>query len=170
MSPQQVAVAPVIAVDASKPVSTAEIGLTIYDERPSVVLGSRGGVYSETSMISTGVDFTSNIRTALEQALQQMGLQVSAAENAPEFQLYIDRLTYEVLDSYLHNVEIKAAAHVVVTHGGQRFTGRYSSDLNQKLPTAPSNKKNDVLVNQVVSDMLARVCQDEALKEFLSAL
>lgn len=170
MSPQQVAVAPDIAVEAGKPVSTSVIGLTVYDERPSVILGSRGGVYSETSMISTGADFIANIRAATEQALQQLGLKVSATENAPQFQLYIDRLTYDVLDSYLHNIEIKAAAHVVVIHGSQRFTGRYSSDLNQKLPTAPSNKKNDEMVNQVMDDMLVRVFQDESLREFLSAL
>ena len=157
MSPQQLAIAPDIEVEISEPVSTSEIGLTVYDERTSSVLGSRGGVYSETSMISTGDDFTASIRTATEQALQKLGLEISPAENIPQFQVYIDRLTYEVLDSYLHDVEIKAAAHVVVTHGSQRFTGRYSSDLNQRLATAPSNKKNDELVSQVVSDMLARV-------------
>ena len=170
MSPQQLAINPDITVQVSEPVSNGEMGLTVYDERPSAVLGSRGGVYSETSMISTGADFTTTIRTATEQALQKMGLDVSMSEDAPQFQLYIDRLTYELLDSYLHNVEIKASAHVVATHAGQRFTGRYSSDLNQKLATAPSNKKNDELVNQVVNDMLSRMLKDEALQAFLRTI
>ena len=170
MSPQQVAVTPQIAVEVTEPVATGKVGLTVYDERPSSVLGSRGGVYGETSMISTSGDFIPNIRAATEEALQQMGLEVSSAENAPRFQLYIDRFTYEVLDSYFQDIEIKAAAHVVVTRGSQRFTGRYSSDLNQRLMTPPSGKRNDEMVNQVLDDMLARVFSDESLKAFLGSV
>lgn len=170
MSPQQVAVAPDIAVEVSEPVTAAGIGLRVYDERPSAVLGSLGGVYSETSMISTGPDFTDNIRFAAKQALQKSGLNIDAGEDAPQFQLYIDRLTYEVLDSYLQDIKITAAAHVVITHGGQQFTGRYSSDLNQRLVKAPSSKKNDEMVNQVLNDVLARAFNDESLRGFLGSL
>ena len=170
VSPQQVAIEPSISMATSEPVSAREIGLTVYDERPSAVMGSRGGVYSETSMISTDENFTRNIRVATEQALEQWGLTVSSGEDIPKFQLYIDRFTYEILDTYFQDVEIKAAAHVEVTYGSQRFTGRYSSDLSQRLVKTPSNKKNDEMLGQVLDDMLTRVFQDERLKEFLGTL
>ena len=170
MSPQQVAVTPEVRLEVSEPVSTGVIGITVYDERPSSILGSRGGVYGETSMISTGEDFAVNIRAAAEKALQQIGLEVSSAQDVPQFQLYIDNFTYEVLDSYFQDIEIKAAAHVVVTREGQRFTGRYSSDLNRRLMTAPSDKRNDEMVNQVLDDVLVRMFSDESLKAFLATL
>lgn len=184
-SPQQVVIAPTISVESGELLpgkkTNNKIALTVYDERPSSVMGSRGGVYGETSLVSTGEDFTRNIRAAAEQALQEMGLTVSSSESAsepsnstsktvPQFQLYIDRFSYDVLDSYFQDIEIKAAAHVVVTRGGQRFTGRYNSDLNQRLMTAPSNDKNDEMVNQVLDDVLARVFNDDALKVFLKEI
>ena len=169
-SPQQVDVSPRIAVDAALANSQSPISVTIYDERIEARIGSRGGVYSETSTISTSADFTLSVRSSVELALRQLGLKVTDSRNTPQFQVYIDQLTYSVPDGYVSQVDMKARVRVVVMNGEETFTGSYSSDIQQKLVTAPSDEKNVELVNAVLSDVLGRAFNDNQLKAFLDIL
>lgn len=170
MSPQQLEVSPKITIDDAALTTQSAISVTVYDDRPDVRIGSRGGVYSETSTISTDADFALSLRSAVELALRQMGLKVTDSENTPQFQVYIDQLTYTVPEGYVSQVDLKAVARVVVMNHGETFTGRYSSDMQKKLITAPSDEKNVEMVNQVLSDVLGRAFRDDRLKAFLNTL
>ena len=170
MSPQQVEVSPKIAVEGGVTNAQSPVSVTVYDDRAGARIGSRGGVYSETSSISTDADFALSVRSSVELALRQLGLKVTDSPDTPQFQVYIDQLSYTVPEGYVSQVDLKAVARVVVSIGGEKFTGRYSSDIQQKLVTAPSDDKNVELVNQVLSDVLGRAFKDAELKAFLNTL
>lgn len=170
MSPQQIEVSPKITVNDAVKSAQTTISVTVYDDRPGDRIGSRGGVYSETSTISTSADFALSVRSAVELALRQMGLKVTDSQDTPQFQVYIDQLSYTVPEGYVSQVDLKATARVVVTGGGEVFSGRYSSNIQQKLVAAPSDEKNVELVNQVLSDVLGRAFNDGELKAFLNTL
>lgn len=168
LSPQEVDVTPKIAVE--KPVEPLQgtVSVTVYDERLSRSLGHRGGVYSSTNAITTNDRLTLAIRSAVELGLREMGLRVTESEDVPQFQVYLDDLEYKVPEgSYVTQVDLKAKVRVRVVKEGQRFEGAYSSEIGERVPKAPSDEKNEELVNKVLSDVLSRALDDPRLKGFL---
>lgn len=168
LSPQEVDVTPKIAVE--KPVEPLQgtVSVTVYDERLSRSLGHRGGVYSSTNAITTNDRLTLAIRSAVELGLREMGLRVTESEDVPQFQVYLDDLEYKVPEgSYVTQVDLKAKVRVRVVKEGQRFEGAYSSEIGERVPKAPSDEKNEELVNKVLSDVLSRALDDPRLKSFL---
>lgn len=167
MSPQQLDIHPNIALDATESLQGA-VSVTVHDSRPSATLGSRGGAYTETSMILTGDEFTQSIRSAVEQSLQELGFAVSNSPQAPKMDIFIEKLAYNVPDQFVKQVDLKAVARVTVSKEGKVFSGRYSSDISQKMMTSASDKKNEELVNKVVGSVLARVLNDPELRQFIT--
>ena len=167
-SPQQVEVSPRITVSGSLAHVQKPISVRVYDERSGAKIGSRGGVYSETSTLSTGENFALSIRSAVELALRQMGLKVTDSEDTPQFQVMVEQLKYTVPEGFISQVHLQAVVRVSVVNGDQTFTGRYRSDIKQKLVAAPSDQKNVELVNQVLNDALSRAFRDDELKAFLN--
>ncbi len=171
MSPQEIDVSPKIAIGDSQQRYSGVVSVTVYDDRVSHVLGSRGGVYEETNRITTAPNFTLAVRSSVELALRERGLQVTESEDVPQFQVYIDKLEYLVPDaSYVTQINLKALGRVVILNDDRRFEGRYSSEISKKVVSAPSDKDNVALVNDLVSDVLERAFGDPALKQFLGTL
>lgn len=171
MSPQLVEVNPRVALGAQQEKLSGRVNVTVYDDRTSRSLGSRGGVYSDTNRISTTDNFPLSVRSAVELALRQAGMVITDAAEAPQFQVYVDTLSYRVPEGgYVNQVDLKAAVRVVVKNGAHRFNGRYSSDYTQKQMTLPSDEKNEELINKVLSDALSKAFYDQELARFLSSL
>ncbi|MGI9283293.1 MAG: YajG family lipoprotein [Endozoicomonas sp.] len=168
LSPQEVDVNPRVAVE--KPVEQLQgtVSVTVYDERLSRSLGSRGGVYYSTNAITTNDRLTLAIRSAVELGLREMGLRVTESEEVSQFQVYLDDLEYLVPDgSYITQVDLKAKVRVRVMKEGQRFEGVYSSEITERVPKAPSDEKNEELIDKVLSDVLSRALADPSLTGFL---
>ncbi|WP_252178960.1 YajG family lipoprotein [Endozoicomonas sp. 4G] len=168
LSPQEVDVTPKIAVE--KPVEPLQgtVSVTVYDERLSRSLGHRGGVYSDTNDITTNDRLTLAIRSAVEMSLREMGLTVTESEDVPQFQVYLDDLEYKVPEgSYITQVDLKAKVRVRIIKDGQRFEGVYATEITERVPKAPSDEKNEELINQVLSDVLSRALADPKLTGFL---
>ncbi len=168
LSPQEIDVSPRININAAQSVASKPINVTVFDQRSISLIGSRGGVYSETSSLSTNDSFTLSIQSSVELALRQMGFKITDSQEAIQLQVYIDQLSYEVPEGYVSQVDLRAVTRVVIKKGSETFTGKYSSDIQQKLITAPSNKKNVELVNQVLSDVMGRAFNDTGFRAFLT--
>ena len=171
LSPQDVDVNPRIAVEKPEQVIDGVVSVAVYDDRISKILGNRGGVYGNTNAITTTDKLPLALRSAVELGLRELGMTVTQSETVAQFQLYLDELEYKVPEgSYITQVDLKAKIRVVVTSGGERFSGSYSSTLQERVPSAPSEKKNEELINTVLANVLNRALADPELEDFLSGI
>lgn len=171
LSPQEVEVNPRVTVEQADRQFNSAVSVTVYDERISNSLGNRGGVYNSTNAITTTSRFPLSVRSAVELALRELGVKVKESEDVPQFQVYLDSLEYTVPDSsYITQVDLKAKLRLRVVGGDGRFEGSYSSSIQERVPKAPSDEKNEELVNKVLSDALSRAFADPKMRLFLSGL
>ena len=167
MSPQSVFVAPRVLAPAGENLNSS-VSVTAYDERTSPVIGSRGGVYAESSQLRAGNNLALAVKGAAEQVLSGMGVDISRTDANP-FQIYIDKLTYTVPEgSYVTQVTLEADIRVRVRNSqGDWYDGRYSSDLQRRVLKAPSDAENERLINEVLGMVLQRMVDDRGLQLFL---
>ena len=170
-SPQSVQVNPVVSVsESTKNTLDSNVSVTVFDERTTAVIGLRGGVY-DTNEITAKGDLPLALRAAIEKGLREMGATISASSDDPQFHVYLDTLEYTVpKGSYVTQVDVKTSMRVVVSHNNRQFTGNYGSELTERVAKAPSDKKNEELINQVLGDVLERVFADKGLQGFVKAL
>lgn len=171
MSPQAVQVNPSVSVaESARNSLNASVSVTVFDERLTPVIGYRGGVY-DSSVITARDNLPLALRSSVERGLREMGMSASSSSEAAQFQVYLDSLEYTVPEgSYVTKVEVKAKVRVVVLQSGRRFEGSYSSDISERVAKAPSDSKNEELINGVLSDVLERLFADSKLQEFLASL
>ena len=171
MSPQTVKVNPSVTVaESARETLSSRVSVTVFDERLTPVIGHRGGVY-DTNVITARDNLPLALRSAVERGLREMGASVVTSVKAPQLQVYLDSLEYTVPEgSYVTQVQVKAKIRVAVMHAGKRFEGSYSADISERVPKAPSDKKNEELLNQVLSDVLERLFADQKLQGFMKTL
>ncbi len=171
LSPQDVDVNPKIVVEKPEQTIDGVVSVAVYDDRISKSLGNRGGVYGKTNAINTTDKLPLALRSAVELGLRELGMTVTQSEEVAQFQLYLDELEYEVPEgNYVTQVDLKTRVRVTAISGNERFTGSYSSTIRERVPSAPSEKKNEELVNKVLSDVLNRALADPELEDFLAGI
>ena len=168
LSPQEVQLAPKVVVEKPTQMMSSSVSVTVYDERISNVLGNRGGVYGDTNAITTSANLPASLKMAVSEGLSGMGVSVEASEAVTQFQVYLDELDYTVPEgSYITKVDLSARIRVVVMNASQRFEGSYTSSVSERVPSAPSDEKNEALINAVMGDVLTRALEDKRLQQFL---
>nr|WP_132772281.1 hypothetical protein [Pseudomonas aeruginosa] len=132
LDPQPVLKGPLTAVGHGQPVV-----VKVVDGRPGPSLGTRGGLYADTSTLTVrSEDVVPKLQAQAETAVRLLGYTPSAnAYNAPQ-------LT-------------------------RRYTGRYGASLNQRFGMAPNQATNSKLVSEVLSDALTRVFKDPTIAQTL---
>ncbi|MRI32200.1 hypothetical protein EOPP23_04210 [Endozoicomonas sp. OPT23] len=169
LSPQDVEVNPRITLEQPQEVIDGTVSTTVYDDRISKSLGNRGGVYGDTNAITTTNNLPLSLRSAVDLGLRELGMTVTESEDGAQFQLYLDELEYRVPEgNYITQVDLMAKIRVVVVNNGKRFKGSYTSSIQERVPTAPSDKKNEELINRVLGDVLDRAFSDSELQNFLA--
>lgn len=171
LSPQKVTIRPDIDLsDVNTVGNDATVSLETIDNRPSRVIGTRGGVYASTSEISTAEDIRTPIRTELTEALQQMGYQVVASGQASDsvLKIFVDAIEYEVQEGNVTDViEIAVTLRAVCKAGNREYTGRYRSTRSREAMTKPKPEENAAMINAAMSHVLKRVLTDQQLLEFM---
>lgn len=171
LSPQKVTIRPDIDLsDVNTVGNDATVSLETIDNRPSRVIGTRGGVYASTSEISTAEDIRTPIRTELTEALQQMGYQVVASGQASDsvLKIFVDAIKYEVQEGNVTDViEITVTLRAVCKAGKREYTGRYRSTRSREAMTKPKPEENEAMINATMSHVLKRVLTDQQLLEFM---
>jgi uncharacterized lipoprotein len=171
-SPQQLDPNPKIT-DTISPVGQGQpVVVRVVDGRPSATLGTRGGLYPETSAVIVPKDkVIPKLQTQAEAAVRLMGFTPSAnAYNAPQLTLTLAELKYQSPKEGLYVTEatIGATFRVEAQNGGRRYTGRYGASLNQRFGMAPNEQTNTKLVSEVLSDALSRAFRDQSIGQVLS--
>lgn len=172
LSPQQLNPDPVfkgqpVAVGQGQPVV-----VKVVDGRQSTELGTRGGLYSETSSITVrSQDVIPKLQAQAEVAVRLLGFTPSAnAYNAPTLTLTLAELKYQAPKEgvYVTEATIGAAFRVDVQTSANRYTGRYGASLDQRFGMAPNQATNTKLVSDVLSDALDRVFKDPTIAQTLN--
>jgi len=149
------------------------VSVRVVDGRPSPTLGSRGGLYPETALISvTGQDVLPKLQAQAEAAVRLLGFTPSAnAPGAPQLTITLAELKYQSPKEGLYVTEaaIGATFKSDVTAGTRRYSGRYGASLNQRFGMSPNQETNTKLVSDVLSDALTRLFKDPSIGSLLSS-
>ncbi|MBE7375995.1 YajG family lipoprotein [Pseudomonas lopnurensis] len=144
----------------------------VVDARPSPTLGTRGGLYPETSaVIVPSAKVIPKLQAQTEAAVRLLGFTPSPnAYNAPQLTLTLAELKYQSPKEglYVTEANIGATLKVEVQNAGKRYNGRYGASLNQRFGMAPNEQTNTKLVSDVLSDALTRVFRDENIGRLLA--
>lgn len=166
LEPQPLVNGPLVAVGQGQPVA-----VNVVDGRSSPVLGSRGGLYAETSNISVnGQTLVPRLQAQADAGTRLLGFTPTPnAFNAPQLTLTLVELSYQSPKdaSYVTEADLKAVFRADVLNAGRRYTGRYSAALNQRFGMAPNEETNSKLVSEVLSDALTRVFKDPSIGQSL---
>ena len=165
LSPQPKVSAPLAAVGHGQPVS-----VRVVDGRPSPTLGSRGGLYPETALISvTGQDVLPKLQAQAEAAVRLLGFTPTNSPGVPQLTVTLAELKYQSPKDGLYVTEatIGATFRADVRNGGRSYSGRYGASLDQRFGMAPNQDTNTQLVGDVLSDALTRLFKDPTIGQVL---
>lgn len=172
LSPQQIQPdpkinAPLTAVGRGQPVV-----VRVADGRSSPSLGTRGGLYPETSSVFVrGEDVLPRLQAQAEAAVRLLGFTPSPnAYNAPQLTLTLADLKYQSPKEglYVTEADISATFRVDVRNAGRSYSGRYGASLNQRFGMAPNQQTNTKLISDVLSSALTRAFRDPAIGQLLA--
>lgn len=166
LSPQPKLTAPIAAVGHGQPVS-----VRVVDGRSSFSLGTRGGLYPETSTVSVqSNDVIPKLQAEAESAVRLQGFTPTAnAYNAPQLTLTLAELKYQSpKELYVTSANIGATFKVDVRNSMRGYSGRYGASLEQRFGMAPNTATNTKLVSDVLSDALTRVFKDQTIAQVLN--
>ena len=172
-SPQQLTPEPKLTTQLAPVGHGQAVSVRVVDGRPSPTLGSRGGLYPETALISVNAqDVLPKLQAQAEAAVRLLGFTPSAnAPGAPQLTITLAELKYQSPKDglYVTEASIGATFKSDVTAGTRRYSGRYAASLNQRFGMSPNQETNTKLVSDVLSDALTRLFKDPSIGSLLSA-
>jgi len=171
LSPQVIEVNPDIQLtDAPAVTRPLTLGLTVIDSRTSPVLGQRGGVYKDTSDISTSENLTGNLHRQITAALNHLGYDVADKGEQSDADLTVSLTNMKYIahsEKLLNKIEIKAGIKVSCRKNGKEFTGDYSATRKKDYVKLPGIEENEKIVNEALAIILQSMLQDQDLISFL---
>lgn len=171
-SPQQLTVQPVVTEQLAPIGQGQPVVVKVVDGRSSPVLGTRGGLYPETSTISVdSKSLVTRLQGQAEAAVRLLGFTPTPnAYNAPQLTLTVTDMKYASPKdgSYVTEANISANIRADVQNSARRYSGRYGASLDQRFGMAPNQETNSKLVSDVLSDALTRVFKDPTIGQLLN--
>ncbi|NWA26801.1 hypothetical protein HX870_23735 [Pseudomonas gingeri] len=170
-SPQQLSPQPKLMTQLAPVGHGQPVVVRVVDGRRSPVLGTRGGLYPETSAITVqGADLIPKLQGQAEAAVRLLGFTPSpGAMNAPTLTVTLSDLTYQSPKEgvYVTEATIGANFRSDVSNANRRYSGSYGASLNQRFGMAPNEEANTKLISDVLSDALTRVFKDPKIGQVL---
>jgi len=170
-SPQQLNVQPQVQVPLNPVAARQPVVVVVQDTRPSKVLGTRGGIYPESSNITISEQSIGLIRQQVEGAVRQLGFSVvpEGTPNANRLTVSLAELRYQSPKdgAYVTQADISAAFVAEARSSSQQYQGRYGASAQHRFGYAPNQATNTRLVTEVMNDALTRVFKDPAIVQIL---
>jgi uncharacterized lipoprotein len=171
LSPQIIEVNPDIQLTDTPAVTRPlTLGLNVIDSRNSPVLGQRGGVYKDTSDISTSENMTRNLHRQITVTLKGLGYNVANKGEPSDADLAVSVTDMKYIahsEKLLNKIEIRAGIKVSCRKNGKEFTGDYSATRKKDYVKLPSIEENEKIVNEAMAIILQSMLQDQDLISFL---
>jgi uncharacterized lipoprotein len=168
LSPQIVTIDPELTHAKGKSLSIgSSFNLLVTDTRQSQVLGQRGGVYKDTSIIKTEGDITAKIKQKLTDAFIKSGFTIDPSA-ATLLDVSIVKLSYQGHgETRIGEIEVSAEILATATNSGAKFTKSYKASRKKEVLKAPDEKKNEAMINEIFSSVVQRVLDDDELLSYL---
>ena len=169
-SPQAIKVAPEFPAPTQANGSDSPVHIRASDKRVNKVLGSRGGIYRDTSVITLANDLSLPVEKALSSYMAAMGYDVDSLNpNTTDLHVIFTSLVYDhpKEGGVGHDMDMLATVEVEARRGNEHYEGRYRVKRNQKFFNAPSNSHNSKMVNELVVEVLSSMFSDPRLVAFL---
>jgi len=169
VSPQSIVINPQTTISGPSYGQGRAIAINIDDRRSSSVLGSRGGVYESSSLITISNDINGALLLAAQDAATQLGFDGSSSSPLATVTLILDELSYDTQTQNLINtITINAKISLITTVNGSSHTGHYQTQRSHKLPNLPDAQKNQEIISEALSTSLGRGFSDISLANFLA--
>ncbi|MFZ5757675.1 MAG: YajG family lipoprotein [Pseudomonadota bacterium] len=174
LSPQTIHVTPQLVIAPAAIGNGKTVSVQVIDERSDTVLGSRGGVYSKSSLIRSGNDIAEAVRLETEKGLAAQGYAVdnslgNSSKATAAVKIVIAELSYVVPEGPVATgADMTAALRVTAEDAGGTHTANYRSTVTRKFPVAPTAGQNETWINEVLGETLARFFADQQMRAFLT--
>ncbi|HTO19050.1 MAG TPA: YajG family lipoprotein [Pseudomonas sp.] len=172
LSPQQLSPQPKLKTELAAIGQGQPVVVHVADGRASPDLGTRGGLYAETSAISVpSANILPQLQAQTEAAVRLLGFTPTPdARDVPRLTVTLAELKYQSPKEgvYVTEADIAAVMQAEVQNSGRRYTGRYTATLNQRFGMAPNQETNTRLVSDVLSDALTRLFKDPTIGQMLA--
>ena len=169
-SPQQVTIEPVLSMEGDAYGNNRPLNVSVDDRRESKTIGSRGGLYSETSVITIKNDLSQSVLAAAKGKLAVQGFDVNTTNaEATNMVVVIKDISFEPINSTIGNViEVQVIFLAELSSGEENFSSTYTSKSKRNTVMAPDEEDNSELVTGLVSRTMDRMFADPKLQAFLS--
>ncbi|MGJ8686688.1 MAG: YajG family lipoprotein, partial [Spongiibacteraceae bacterium] len=144
-SPQQIHVAPVFSPLSEAVGGGRSVHVRVSDGRQNKVLGSRGGSYRDTALVTLENDLAQSLSSALATQLQSMGYVVDSLQaDTVDLHLIVDSLVYDNIDADgpAYTINMGVVTRVEAARGGDQYQGHYRIKRQQNFFSAPSELHN----------------------------
>ncbi|MDE1165038.1 MAG: YajG family lipoprotein [Pseudomonas sp.] len=168
-SPQQLSPQPKLTSQLAAVGQGQQVTVRVVDGRKSQTLGTRGGLYPETSAVTVnGSDVLPKLQAQAEAAVRLLGYTPTQGAG-PQLTVTLADLTYQSPKEgmYVTQATIAATFRADVNNNGRHYSGRYGASLDQRFGMAPNQETNTKLVSDVLSDALTRLFKDPTVGQML---
>lgn len=169
-SPQQLSINPVVGGYNESYGNNRPVTVVVDDRRQNKDVGSRGGVYDNTSVISLANNLDSAVAVAAVGKLAAEGFMVNSLQkDTAVLKIIIDRLNYDIAKDFgAKKVKLEALLRVEASYAGESYRGEYKTEETKQTVITPTMKQNEKMINGLLSATLQRLFSDPKLKAFLS--
>lgn len=173
LSPQVIVVNPELKTDKSSPASkSTKLRVVVMDTRDSNIIGQRGGVYKDTSHISTDENMVSLLERRLATAWNSRGYTVVDKGRDADATLTVRitniRYVYHT-EKALNNVETRVEVQVLCNKSNREYSSTYRSTRKKDVLTTPTEKDNEKIVNEAMALSLEQMLKDKDLVSFIDS-
>lgn len=176
LSPQTVTLTPLVDVGMPFTGHGRALELTVTDDRGQTVIGSRGGIYGDTALLTPRTDIAQTLRQALAERLSAAGFQVRPAQTTAPASLNVSlrQLHYQIgnpagpAGSLLNDVRVEAVLEATARRDEQSRSAQYRASSVRRVLGYPSEADNEAMINESVDQTLRQLLQDPALLQLLA--
>lgn len=171
VSPQQINIEPRSEATFAGSGAGTSVNLQVRDNRGTNSLGSLGGTYPETSMLTTSNDVAADLNNLLRQKLTNAGYVVTA--NNADFNLVVslNELSYEYATAAVVAREVQTVVELAFraenASGMSYREGRFRTPSTQPRATRPTPEENKQFLEEALTETIDRLLAHQPLVEFM---
>ena len=157
---------PAVHVTGSTLGAGHRVVIAVADERPRSLIGRRGAGGSVGGAITTDQDLAELVRGKLAEGLQQYGFAPISADGtaAPRMNVEVRYLEYELAQGFwTGSVNTRAALKGICRNGAESYEHLYRAEGKRGAFVIPSADKNEMLLNETLSEALNGMLADQQL-------
>ena len=170
LSPQTVTIITDVKVaNANNEQQQKTIQFVVNDKRTNKVIGTRGGIYKDTSAIIADGDITQPVKNSLTAAYRVLGYNVLNGGATVVITVDIIDLKYAATgETTITSVETSSAVKASCQNGTYIVTNEYRITDKADVLKAPAPGKNQDMINSTLSSTLQRLVNDAGLLECIN--